>query len=496
MADLQLVARADLRLGRDIVRLVRRHRRDLGKLGRARLDELARAGVGGGAHLKEFVALRFDVRAQAVDVCAVVAEQVAFVGGDDLRARGQHVAVGAQLGVDGLKVLDRVAPLAAGDVHQMHEQAAAVDVAQEVVAEAGTVARTLDDARNVRHDERRTLRHVHDAQVGEEGREVVVCDLRVRLRHHGQQRALAHIREADEAHVRQQLQLEQDRVALARQTGLGKARHLPRRRGEVLVAPAAAPAARGHERLARGHVVHDRAAVRVAQQRAARHADVQALAHTAGAALALTVGTVAGHIFALVAKVHERGHVVVHFKDDVAAAPAVAAVRAAGGHIFLAVEGHCAVAAVARAHGDGHFINKWRSHGHSSLSLPGSPAGDRKTGRARCPPRLRLLCDLFVNRDLLAILVLALELHDAVHEGEERVVLTLADVDAGVDLRSALSDEDVAGQNKLTVGSLGAKALRLTVAAVLGGTHAFFMCHFELHLHVSKSVAEIRPRSS
>ena len=71
---------------------------------------------------------------------------------------------------------------------------------------------------------------------------------------------------------------------------------------------------------------------------------------------------------------------------------------------------------------------------------------------------MRLLCDLFVNRDLLAILVLALELHDAVHEGEERVVLTLADVDAGVDLRSALSDEDVAGQNKLTVGSLGAKA--------------------------------------
>ena len=63
----------------------------------------------------------------------------------------------------------------------MHEQAAAVDVAQEVVAEAGTVARALDDARNVRHDERRTLRHVHDAQVGEEGREVVVCDLRVCL---------------------------------------------------------------------------------------------------------------------------------------------------------------------------------------------------------------------------------------------------------------------------------------------------------------------------
>ena len=144
-------------------------------------------------------------------------------------------------------------------------------------------------------------------------------------------------------------------------------------------------AARGHERLARGHVVHDRAAVRVAQQGAARHADVQALAHAAGAALALTVGAVGGHVFALVAKIHERGHVVIHFKDDVAAAPAVTAVRPAGSHVFLAVEGHRAVAAVARAHGDGHFINKWRSHGHSSLSLPGSPAGDKKNGAGAMP---------------------------------------------------------------------------------------------------------------
>ena len=45
--------------------------------------------------------------------------------------------------------------------------------------------------------------------------------------------------------------------------------------------------------------------------------------------------------------------------------------------------------AVARAHGDGHFINKWRSHGHSSLSLPGSPAGIEKRGRRDAHP----VCD-------------------------------------------------------------------------------------------------------
>ena len=84
MADLQLVARADLRLWRDVVSLIRRHRRNLGEFGGARLHELTRAGVGGSAHLEECIALRLDVGAQAVDVRAVIAEQVALVGGDDL----------------------------------------------------------------------------------------------------------------------------------------------------------------------------------------------------------------------------------------------------------------------------------------------------------------------------------------------------------------------------------------------------------------------------
>ena len=88
-----------------------------------------------------------------------------------------------------------------------------------------------------------------------------------------------------------------------------------------------------------------------------------------------------------------------------------------------------------------------------------------------------LLSDFFVNRDHLAVLAHALELHFAVDEGEQSVVLPLAHVVAGVDLGSALSDKDVAGQDKLSVGSFGSEALGLAVAAVLGGTHTFLVCH-------------------
>ena len=88
---------------------------------------------------------------------------------------------------------------------------------------------------------------------------------------------------------------------------------------------------------------------------------------------------------------------------------------------------------------------------------------------------LPLLSDFFVNRDLLAVLVLALELYSAVNESEQSVILTLSDVGAGVDLGPALSDKDIAGQDELSVGSLGTKTLGLAVAAVLGGANALLM---------------------
>ena len=80
-----------------------------------------------------------------------------------------------------------------------------------------------------------------------------------------------------------------------------------------------------------------------------------------------------------------------------------------------------------------------------------------------------------VDRDLLAVLAQALETDNTVRLGEQGVVSADAHVGAGMDLSSALSDEDIAGQDELTVCSFRSKTLRLTVAAVLGRTHTFFM---------------------
>lgn len=80
-----------------------------------------------------------------------------------------------------------------------------------------------------------------------------------------------------------------------------------------------------------------------------------------------------------------------------------------------------------------------------------------------------------VNRDLLTILAQPLEAHNAVRLGEQGVVGADAHVLTGVDVGAALTDQDIAGQNVLSVGALGTKALGLGITAVLGGAHTFFM---------------------
>ena len=353
--------------------------------------------MGGGGHGEEFVALRLHMGAEGVQLLRV-RQQVGLVGHGDLGAGGQLGAVLPQLGVDGVEVGDGVAALAAGHVHQMHQQAAAVDVPQEVVAQPGALAGALDDAGDVRHDEAGALVHIHHAQIGVQGGEVVVGDLGVGLADHAEKRTLAHVGEAHQSHVRQQLQLQHHVVALSGQTRLGEAGHLTGGGGEVLVAPAAAPALAQHEGLVVGHVLDDLTALGVPHQCAPGHTDGQALAGLAGLAAALAVHTVGGHVFPLVAEVHQRGHVVVHHQDDGAAVAAVAAVGAACRDVLLTMERHRAVAAVAGPHGDPRLINKTSCHGayltvfENTCILPYStgkqPPRQQKSSRRRREPLL------------------------------------------------------------------------------------------------------------
>ena len=79
---------------------------------------------------------------------------------------------------------------------------------------------------------------------------------------------------------------------------------------------------------------------------------------------------------------------------------------------------------------------------------------------------------LSVNGALTAILALALELDSTVNQSEQGVILADTYIDTGMDVGASLANQNVAGQNELTVCTLNAQALSLGITAVLGGTAA------------------------
>ncbi len=130
----------------------------------------------------------------------------------------------------------------------MHQQARALNVREELMAQPGALARALDQAGDVGHHQLALVGFEHP-QHRLERRERVGGDLRRRAREARQQRGLAGVGQADEADVGEQTQPQREPPLLARQAALGKARRLARGGGEALVAMASAAAARERRTL-------------------------------------------------------------------------------------------------------------------------------------------------------------------------------------------------------------------------------------------------------
>ena len=203
---------------------------------------------------------------------------VDLVERDEARTVGE-VALGAavllELVLDRVEVADRVAAgVERGAVEHVHEHVAALDVAQELQAEALALARAGDEAGHVGDGEDRVAGGDH-AEVGHQRREGVVGDLGPRGRHRGDQRGLAGAREPDERDVGDALELEDDveappparRAARSRApcAGCWPAPRCRGRRGRRARRPPPCRGRRGRRgprrgstaRRARGHAQHD-----------------------------------------------------------------------------------------------------------------------------------------------------------------------------------------------------------------------------------------------
>ena len=286
----------------------------------------------------------------------------------DARQRGQLAASCAASSASIVRVVvDRVRPVERREVEHVHEHAAALDVGEEVVAEAGAARRALDQPGDV-GDHDLALLGLDRAEDRLERRERVVGDLRLRARHARDQRRLAGVRQPDEAGVGQQLEPQLDHPLLPRQPALGQPRRLARRPGEALVA-APAEAALGDADLLAGRDEVEARAVPALDLVPGGTPTTSGVAVGAVAQRALAVPAAAGAEVRRALEELQVAQVVVAAQDHVAAAAAVAAVGTALGDVRLAAERHGAVAARATAHLDPGLV---RQHvgGHG---YPGAP---------------------------------------------------------------------------------------------------------------------------
>ena len=118
-----------------------------------------------------------------------------------------------------------------------------------------------------------------------------------------------------------------------------------------------------------------------------------------------------------------------------------------------------------------------------------TPLRTKKKPRRKPGLRLsmqRLLLRNGCNADVRFSGGLLAEVHLAVHQGEEGVVLAHTHVLAGIVHRAPLTYDDIARFGELAAKELHAQPLAFRLTAVLRATYSFLVCHFFSVLSVKR----------
>src|SRR5262249_6293609 len=176
----------------------------------------------------------------------------------------------------------------------------------------------------------------------------IICNLRPCRRDARNQRGLADVGVAHQAHVGEQLELQAQNSFLARLTRLMLARRLVRAGSKMLIATTATSAV-GYDNalVSLRKIVDLLTALVVIHDGSDRHLQDHTFAITAGAIGTFAVASTLGVVFRIEAEMDQRVVAFAGFHAPVAATPAVAARRAAAGNELLAAKSHATIAAVA-----------------------------------------------------------------------------------------------------------------------------------------------------
>ena len=257
-------------------------------------EELQLAALGHGGELFELVGVGY----------------VGFGGDQDGGLGGEGGVEALELGGDDFEVLDGVGAFAGvGDVDEVDDDAGALDVFEELDAEAVAEVCAFDEAGEVGDGEGELVGPLADgdyAEVGFEGGEGVVGDLGFGGGDARDEGGFADVGVADEAGVGEETELEAVVALFAGAAEFVLARGLVGGGGEVLVAASAASAAGDDDGLVgAGEVVDELAGVVVVEEGADGDFEGDGLAGVAGAVGAEAVAAALGLVLGVEAEVDE-----------------------------------------------------------------------------------------------------------------------------------------------------------------------------------------------
>ena len=223
----------------------------------------------------------------------------------------------------------------------MDQDPGSFDVPQEFQPQADAGVGAFDQTWDIGHDERSVLVDLHASQVGVLGGERIVGDRGPSFGQAAEQGALAGVGFANQPHVGDGLEFEDQPAVLAPFAFVEFARRLMRRRLETRIAPTAFAAAGSDELLFRlGQVLQDELILGVDHHGSRRDEDRQVLAVAAVPVRAFAAAALVGSPELPVGQRRKAIHAFASDHDDAAAAAAVAAVRSAMRDVLLPPEAH------------------------------------------------------------------------------------------------------------------------------------------------------------
>ena len=273
----------------------------------------------------------------------------------------QGFVVFLQFGHDGFGLGHGIdAVVERGHVHDVQQQAGALQMAQELVPQPGALAGALNQAGNVGHHKALLWPDAHHAQIGVERGEGVIGNFGACVADGGNEGGFARIGHAQQAHIGQHLEFEPQAFFLARIAECFLAGCAVDGAFESQVAKTAVAAFGDQDFFARHQQLEQNlAGFGVADDGAHRHFEGDVVTGRAKHIAAHAVLPALGLEAARVAKIHQGVEVDVGNRPDMAATTAVAAVRAAKFLVFFVPKRCAAVAAIAGGHVDQGFINKF-----------------------------------------------------------------------------------------------------------------------------------------